>query len=65
MVIKWQRRKLKVKAEVCLHCGERLYSQEIVKRFDDIRKKLELKEVANFQPIGQSFQVAAKVLSRE
>ena len=50
---------LKVKAEVCLHCGERLYSQEIVKRFDEIRKKLERKEVANFQPIGQSFQVAA------
>jgi len=50
---------LKVKAEVCLHYGERLYSQEIVKRFDEIRKKLERKEVANFQPIGQSFQVAA------
>ncbi len=50
---------IKVKAEVCLHCGERLYSQETVKRFDEIRKKLERKEVANFQPIGQSFQVAA------
>ncbi|VVB55982.1 Uncharacterised protein [uncultured archaeon] len=50
---------LKVKAEVCLHCGERLYSQETVKRFDEIRKKLERKEVANFQPIGQSFQVTA------
>ena len=50
---------INVKAEVCLHCGERLYSQETVKLFEEIRKKLERKEVANFQPIGQSFQVTA------
>ena len=50
---------LKVKADVCLHCGERLYSQETVKLFEVIRRKLERKEVANFQPIGQSFQVTA------
>ena len=50
---------LKVKAEVCLHCGERLYSQETVKLFEEIRKKLERKELANLQPIGQSFQVTA------
>lgn len=29
---------LKVKAEICLHCGERLYKEEIVKRFEQIRK---------------------------
>ncbi len=50
---------IKVKADVCLYCGERLYSQETVKRFEEIRKKLERKEVANFQPIGQSFEVPA------
>ncbi len=50
---------IKVKAEVCLHCGERLYSQETVKRFEEIRKKLERKDVASFQPIGQSFEVTA------
>ena len=50
---------IKVKADVCLHCGERLYSQETVKLFEEIRRKLERKEVANFQPIGQSFQVTA------
>lgn len=50
---------LKVKAEICLHCGERLYSQETVRRFEEIRKKLERKELANFQPIGQSFQITA------
>lgn len=27
---------LKVKAEVCLHCGERLYPQETVQRVDRV-----------------------------
>ncbi|GAB4578494.1 MAG: hypothetical protein Fur0022_12290 [Anaerolineales bacterium] len=49
---------VKVRAEVCLHCGERLYSLETVKRFDQIRVKLERREVSEFQPLGQSFQVA-------
>ena len=48
---------LKVKAEVCLHCGERLYSQETVSQFEQIRKKLMRKETKDFQPMGQSFQV--------
>ena len=30
---------LTVRAEVCLRCGERLYSQETVKRFEQIRRK--------------------------
>ena len=30
-----------VEAEVCLRCGERLYSQETVGRFQQIRNKLE------------------------
>jgi len=50
---------VKVHADVCLHCGERLYSQETVRRFEEIRGKLEQKEVTNFQLVGQSFQVAA------
>lgn len=48
---------LKVRAEVCLHCGERLYSQETVRQFEEIRKKLERHETSTFQPMGQSFQV--------
>ena len=47
----------KVRAEVCLHCGERLYSQETVKRFEEIRTKLERQETAHFEPLGLSFQV--------
>jgi YgiT-type zinc finger domain-containing protein len=46
-----------VTAEVCLHCGERLYSSEAVKRFEDIRAKLERQETSEFQPIGQSFEL--------
>ncbi|MEW6326840.1 MAG: YgiT-type zinc finger protein [Thermodesulfobacteriota bacterium] len=49
---------IKVQAEVCLHCGERLYSQETVRRFEEIRSKLERQEVEAFQPMGRSFQVA-------
>lgn len=48
---------LKVHAEVCLHCGERLYSQETVRRFEEIRAKLERQETADFEPLGQSFKV--------
>ena len=49
---------LMVRSEVCLRCGERLYTQETVKRFEQIRAKLERQDTADFQPIGQSFQVA-------
>jgi YgiT-type zinc finger domain-containing protein len=49
---------INVQAEVCLYCGELLYSQETVRRFEEIRAKLERQEVKTFQPLGQSFQVA-------
>ena len=48
---------LKVRAYVCLHCGERLYSQEIVRRFEEIRVKLERQQTSEFHPLGKSFQV--------
>jgi len=47
-----------VHAEVCLRCGERLYPQETVRRFEAIRAKLERQETSAFQPLGLSFQVA-------
>ena len=46
-------------AEVCLHCGERLYSRETIARFEQIRAKLARQEVTEFCPLGQSFQVVA------
>jgi len=48
---------LRVRAEVCLRCGERLYPQETVRRFEQIRAKLKRQDVGGFQPLGQSFQV--------
>lgn len=48
---------LRVPAEVCLRCGERLYSQEVVRCFERIRAKLKRHNTAGFQPIGQAFQV--------
>lgn len=46
-----------VPAEVCLHCGERIYSLDVVKKFEEIRTKLERQETDEFQPIGQAFEV--------
>lgn len=48
---------LMVTAEVCLHCGERLYSKEIINLFEEIRKKLEKQEVSEFKVLGKSFQI--------
>lgn len=48
-----------VRAEVCLHCGERLYSQEAIKCFEEIRRKLEKKDVASFKMIGNAYHVTA------
>jgi len=39
---------VKVHAEVCLHCGERLYSQETVRRFERMREKLDFGGVGDF-----------------
>jgi YgiT-type zinc finger domain-containing protein len=47
-----------VHAEVCLHCGERLYSKETIGRFEQIRDRLACQQVADFELLGQSFRVA-------
>ena len=48
-----------VHAEVCLRCGERLYSKETVSNFEQIRKKLANQQVEEFDPLGRSFQIPA------
>ena len=50
---------VKVRAEVCLRCGERLYSRATISRFQQIRAKLANQEVDEFSPLGRSFQVSA------
>ncbi|NIS38758.1 YgiT-type zinc finger protein [Candidatus Saccharibacteria bacterium] len=49
---------VKVRAEVCLHCGERLYSQDTVRKFEKISAKLAREETSDFQLLGKSFQVS-------
>ena len=46
-----------VEAEVCLHCGERMYSADTIRSFDQIRSKLDLQQVEEFKPLGRSFRV--------
>lgn len=48
---------LRVHVTVCLRCGERLYSENTVRYFEQIRNKLKRQEVVGFHPIGQSFIV--------
>ena len=49
---------LLVQAEICLSCGEKLFSEETVKRFQYIREQLTSGQVAEFEPMGQAFRVA-------
>ena len=48
---------IKVGAEVCLHCGERLYTEDVVRSFEEIRGKLKKKQFAHFRTLGQSFTI--------
>lgn len=50
---------LAVTAEVCLHCGERLYAEEVVRHFEEIRTKLQRQEFEHLKPIGRSFTVTS------
>ena len=48
---------IKVAADVCRHCGERLYSEDIARAFEAIRAKLEKQEFEHLKPVGQTFTV--------
>jgi len=49
---------VKVIAEVCTDCGERLYSKETITLFEHIRSQLANGDVAGFLPVGQTYKVA-------
>jgi YgiT-type zinc finger domain-containing protein len=49
---------MKVVAEVCQHCGERLYAEDVVRSFEEIRGKLRKQEFTHLKALGQSFTVA-------
>ncbi len=48
---------VKVEAEVCLHCGERLYSEDSIHWFEEIRNKLNSQKITEYQPVGKTYQV--------
>lgn len=50
---------VRIPAEVCLHCGERLYAKDTVTLFERIHSKLEQQDVAEFEPLGSAYWVAA------
>ncbi len=47
-----------VPAEVCLHCGERFYSAEVIMLFEKIESNLEKNETSDFEKIGEAYKVA-------
>ncbi len=52
---------VRVHAGVCLRCGERLYTQDTVRYFEQIRAKLKHHETMDFQLLGQFFAVESNV----
>jgi YgiT-type zinc finger domain-containing protein len=46
---------VRVEAEVCLHCGERLYSPNVIQKFERIRYKLAHQQTKDFKLMGQAF----------
>ena len=48
---------VKVRAEVCTHCGDRLYSETTIRRFEGIRRKLADRQTREFRRIGTAFEV--------
>ena len=46
-----------VTADVCLRCGERLYTPDTTRLFEEIRHKLSSHQVEEFEPMGRSFHV--------
>jgi len=41
-----------VTAEVCLHCGERSYSEDGIKTFEEIRDKLQKQDFSQLKSVG-------------
>lgn len=49
---------VRVAADVCLRCGERLYTKGAVEAFERMRAKLQNHEFSHFKELGRFFTVA-------
>jgi YgiT-type zinc finger domain-containing protein len=50
---------LQVNALVCQNCGERFYHGDTIRKFENIKLKLERQETQDLIPVGQSFELAS------
>jgi YgiT-type zinc finger domain-containing protein len=49
---------VEVGADVCLRCGERLYGQDVVEKFEDIRDRFERGDVEDMKLMGNVYRAA-------
>lgn len=49
---------IKVRADICLKCGERFYDQKVVREFETIRSKLQRRQTKEFQPVGKLYRIS-------
>ncbi|MBI4668845.1 MAG: YgiT-type zinc finger protein [Elusimicrobia bacterium] len=50
---------IKVDAEVCAHCGERLYKPEIIAQFEKVRNRLTKGQLSGFRVTGKTVAIGA------
>lgn len=50
---------VRAEAEVCLQCGERFYTDEVIGRFERICEELQQQHPADLTPIGRTFKSAS------
>lgn len=49
---------LRVEAMVCQRCGERLYSEDTVRRFERIRSDLSRGSTEGLEPVGRAYRAS-------
>ena len=50
---------VEVDAELCLRCGERFYTPQVVELFEKIEYELEKNDIHNFIAMGRAFRIAS------
>ncbi len=51
---------VKVRAGVCLKCGERLYDPATIQVFEETRQKLEQNREEGLHPVGKAYAASSK-----
>ncbi len=48
--------RIQVEAEVCLKCGQRTFEPDTVRRFEEMRRKLDAGDVSALEPLGRTYR---------